>query len=86
MTPTQGPDRSPPVEDLGLTDALVQLSFLVQGVLSRIAAEHGLSIASSESLEYSETMNPECNSWPDISTSTNPVSRDSSTVLNIEGS
>jgi DNA-binding MarR family transcriptional regulator len=32
------------VDDLGLTDALVQLSFLVQSVLGRIAADYGLSI------------------------------------------
>jgi DNA-binding MarR family transcriptional regulator len=44
MTPTHDPHPSAPVDDLGFTDALVQLSFLVQGVLSRIAADHGLSI------------------------------------------
>jgi DNA-binding MarR family transcriptional regulator len=44
MTPTQDPDRPHPVDDLGLTDALVQLSFLVQSVLGRVATDHGLSI------------------------------------------
>jgi DNA-binding MarR family transcriptional regulator len=32
------------VPDLGLVDALVQLSFLVQGTLAGVAAEHGLSV------------------------------------------
>jgi MarR family transcriptional regulator, lower aerobic nicotinate degradation pathway regulator len=44
MAPTQDLDRSYPVEGLGLTDALVQLSFLVQSVLGRIAAANDLSI------------------------------------------
>jgi DNA-binding MarR family transcriptional regulator len=44
MTPTRDPDRPLPVDDLGLTDALVQLSFLVQSVLGRVATDHGLSI------------------------------------------
>ena len=30
--------------DLGLVDALAQLTFAVQGALSRVAAEHGLTI------------------------------------------
>ncbi|MFI9381529.1 MarR family winged helix-turn-helix transcriptional regulator [Kutzneria sp. NPDC052558] len=38
---TSGQRRTP---DLGVTDSLVQLSFLVQGVLARIAAEHDLSL------------------------------------------
>jgi DNA-binding MarR family transcriptional regulator len=37
------PDPSPPA-DLGLVDALVQLSFAVQGILAAIAARHELSI------------------------------------------
>jgi len=47
-----GPDRRPvltplPGEgDLGLVDALAQLTFAVQGALSRVAAARGLSIAS----------------------------------------
>jgi len=45
MTPAKDPARSHQVDDLGLTDALVQLSFLVQSVLGRIASDHGLSIA-----------------------------------------
>ncbi|MFF7329038.1 MarR family transcriptional regulator [Streptomyces sp. NPDC008150] len=30
--------------DLGLVDGLVQLSFLVQGTLAKVAAEHGLTV------------------------------------------
>ncbi|BBA95302.1 putative MarR family transcriptional regulator [Actinacidiphila reveromycinica] len=30
--------------DFGITDSLVQLSFLVQGTLGKVAAEHGLSV------------------------------------------
>ena len=36
--------------DLGLVDALAQLTFAVQGALSRVAAERGLSIASARLL------------------------------------
>ena len=36
--------------DLGLVDALAQLTFAVQGALTRVAAEHGLSIASARLL------------------------------------
>ncbi|MFK0282249.1 MarR family winged helix-turn-helix transcriptional regulator [Streptomyces sp. NPDC090499] len=32
------------IEDLGLVDGLVQLSFLVQGALGKVAADHGLSV------------------------------------------
>ncbi|MFC1420031.1 MarR family winged helix-turn-helix transcriptional regulator [Streptacidiphilus cavernicola] len=32
------------VRDLGIVDSLVQLSFLVQGVLGQVATEHGLSV------------------------------------------
>ena len=51
-----GPDRRPvltplPGEgDLGLVDALAQLTFAVQGALTRIAADHGLSIAAARLL------------------------------------
>jgi DNA-binding MarR family transcriptional regulator len=45
MAGRYGADGSEPAEDLGLTDALVELSFLVQLILGRIAADHGLSIA-----------------------------------------
>jgi DNA-binding MarR family transcriptional regulator len=34
----------PEVEDLGIVDSLAQLSFLVQGVLSQVASENGLSL------------------------------------------
>ena len=50
------PDRRPvltplPGEgDLGLVDALAQLTFAVQGALSRVAATRGLSIASARLL------------------------------------
>ena len=36
--------RSAEAEELNLTDALVQSSFLVQGVLRRVAARHDLSV------------------------------------------
>ncbi|WP_089100294.1 MarR family winged helix-turn-helix transcriptional regulator [Streptomyces hyaluromycini] len=39
---TAGADQD--IEDLGLVDGLAQLSFLVQGVLGKVAAEHGLSV------------------------------------------
>lgn len=32
------------VPDLGLVDGLVQLSFLVQGTLAKVAAEHGMTV------------------------------------------
>jgi MarR family transcriptional regulator, lower aerobic nicotinate degradation pathway regulator len=41
---TRQPDLLPAETDLGLADALAQLTFAVQGALSRIAAAHGLSI------------------------------------------
>jgi MarR family transcriptional regulator, lower aerobic nicotinate degradation pathway regulator len=44
MTPTENPGRVHPVDDLGLTDALVQLSFSVQFVLGRIATANELSV------------------------------------------
>jgi DNA-binding MarR family transcriptional regulator len=39
------PELPHPVDDLGLTDALVQLSFAVQSALCQVATDHGLSIA-----------------------------------------
>ncbi|MFD8819401.1 MarR family winged helix-turn-helix transcriptional regulator [Streptomyces sp. NPDC059627] len=44
--PTSEPagDADQRVEDLGLVDSLAQLSFLVQGALGKVAAEHGLSV------------------------------------------
>ena len=59
MTPADdvpSPDRRPvltplPGEgDLGLVDALAQLTFAVQGALSRVAAEHDLTIAAARLL------------------------------------
>ena len=45
MSPTPTPPNSSPMDtDLGLVDALAQLTFAVQGALGRIAAENGLSI------------------------------------------
>ena len=44
MTLTRVPDHHRSQPDLGLTDALVQLSFSVQSILGRIAADHDLSI------------------------------------------
>jgi MarR family transcriptional regulator, lower aerobic nicotinate degradation pathway regulator len=41
---TRHPDTSPAAIDLGLVDALAQLTFAVQGALGRIATTHGLSI------------------------------------------
>jgi MarR family transcriptional regulator, lower aerobic nicotinate degradation pathway regulator len=41
----QPPDRDRRIEpDLGIVDALVQMSFLIQGALSRYAAAHDLSL------------------------------------------
>ena len=37
-------DQDPPAEELGIVDALVQLSFLVHSVLGKVAAEHELSL------------------------------------------
>jgi DNA-binding MarR family transcriptional regulator len=36
--------RMPSAEDLGIVDGLVQLSFLVQGILGRVAADYDVSI------------------------------------------
>lgn len=38
------PDRGPATPDLGLVDALAQLSFLIQETLTRVAAGHDLSV------------------------------------------
>jgi DNA-binding MarR family transcriptional regulator len=43
-TSDPGPHRTPSDEDLGIVDALVQLSFLVQAVLGRVAASYDASI------------------------------------------
>ncbi|WP_405782619.1 MarR family winged helix-turn-helix transcriptional regulator [Streptomyces sp. NBC_00859] len=39
-----GTGSAPEAGDLGIVDSLVQLSFLVQGVLASVAAERGLSV------------------------------------------
>jgi len=38
------PERPEPAEELGLIDSLVQSSFLVQGILRRVATRHDLSV------------------------------------------
>ena len=38
------PPRPDPAEELGLVDSLVQSSFLVQGIMRRVAARHDLSV------------------------------------------
>jgi hypothetical protein len=42
--PNDTTPTAPESPDLGIVDSLAQLSFLVQGVLGKVAAEHGLSI------------------------------------------
>ena len=42
--PDDATPTAPDSPDLGIVDGLAQLSFLVQGVLGKVAAEHGLSI------------------------------------------
>jgi DNA-binding MarR family transcriptional regulator len=42
--PSQLPSQLQPAPDLGIVDSLVQLSFLVHGVLGQVAAEHGISV------------------------------------------
>jgi DNA-binding MarR family transcriptional regulator len=44
--PSAAAPQRPPGEtvDLGIVDALAQLSFLVQSVLGKVAGEHGLSV------------------------------------------
>lgn len=45
MATTAGrPSATASVSDLGVVDGLVQLSFLIQSLLGRVAAEHDLSI------------------------------------------
>ena len=41
---TEDIENAEHIEDLGLVDGLAQLSFLVQGALGKVAAEHGLSV------------------------------------------
>jgi DNA-binding MarR family transcriptional regulator len=48
-------------DDLGLADALTQLTFLVQGTLARHAAEHDLSMAQSRLLGILRDRRPTMN-------------------------
>jgi DNA-binding MarR family transcriptional regulator len=50
--------RSISAEDLGMVDAVVQLSFAVQGVLARYAAAHELSITQLRLLAILRDRNP----------------------------
>jgi DNA-binding MarR family transcriptional regulator len=43
-TPIPPPLVSPQAPDLGIVDSLAQLSFLVQGVLGQVAADHGMTV------------------------------------------
>src|SRR6266568_2334017 len=59
-TPTpQAP--SPADEDLGLVDALAQLSFLVQNTLAEIAGQHDLSIIQTRLLGVLRNREPTMN-------------------------
>jgi MarR family transcriptional regulator, lower aerobic nicotinate degradation pathway regulator len=53
------PETSP--DDLGLVDALAQLTFAVQGALARIAAAHGLSIVQTRLLGILRDRQPTMN-------------------------
>ena len=57
--------------DLGIVDALAQLSFLVQARLARHAALHEVSMVQTRLLGSCATANRPCRSWPDCSTRTN---------------
>jgi DNA-binding MarR family transcriptional regulator len=50
-----------PPDDLGLVDALAQLTFAVQGALARIAAAHGLSIVQTRLLGILRDRQPTMN-------------------------
>ncbi|MGW0834087.1 MarR family winged helix-turn-helix transcriptional regulator [Streptomyces prunicolor] len=55
-------DTPPPVpEDLGLVDALAQLSFLVQNTLAELAGEHDLSITQTRLLGILRDREPTMN-------------------------
>ncbi|MEV8543304.1 MarR family transcriptional regulator [Streptomyces sp. NPDC051572] len=51
----------PPAEDLGLVDALAQLSFLVQNALAELAGEHDLSITQTRLLGILRDREPTMN-------------------------
>ncbi|WP_262060706.1 MarR family winged helix-turn-helix transcriptional regulator [Streptomyces sp. STR69] len=55
-------DTAPPVaEDLGLVDALAQLSFLVQNALAELAGEHDLSVTQTRLLGILRDREPTMN-------------------------
>ncbi|MFJ3897194.1 MarR family winged helix-turn-helix transcriptional regulator [Streptomyces sp. NPDC090083] len=59
---TSSPDTpAPPIEDLGLVDALAQLSFLVQNTLADIAGEHDLSLTQTRLLGILRDREPTMN-------------------------
>lgn len=59
---TSSPDTpAPPIEDLGLVDALAQLSFLVQNALADIAGEHDLSLTQTRLLGILRDREPTMN-------------------------
>ncbi len=59
---TSSPDTpAPPIEDLGLVDALAQLSFLVQNALAEIAGEHDLSLTQTRLLGILRDREPTMN-------------------------
>ncbi|WOX07542.1 MarR family transcriptional regulator [Streptomyces sp. N50] len=51
----------PPTEDLGLVDALAQLSFLVQNALAELAGEHDLSVTQTRLLGILRDREPTMN-------------------------
>ncbi|MFD4600364.1 MarR family winged helix-turn-helix transcriptional regulator [Streptomyces sp. NPDC058464] len=65
MTPSHDvpppPAPSPADEDLGLVDALAQLSFLVQDALSELAGQHDLSITQTRLLGILRDREPTMN-------------------------
>ena len=52
---------APPIEDLGLVDALAQLSFLVQNALAELAGEHDLSVTQTRLLGILRDREPTMN-------------------------
>jgi DNA-binding MarR family transcriptional regulator len=59
--PSQRPASALVGEDLGLVDAMAQLSFLVHGALTEIAARHGLSIVQTRLLGVLRDRTPTMN-------------------------
>lgn len=59
--PSPPPGPPPATEDLGLVDALAQLSFLVQSTLVEIAGEHDLSVVQTRLLGVLRDREPSMN-------------------------